>query len=188
MKPFRSFIPPLAAMLMTASGGASAHGALIDRSEIRFVAKQTGGDIKGRFRKWKANVDLRPKQVAKSKAEFEIDMASIDLSGKASESGARGSLWFDTENFPVAKFASTATKATGRDRYEIAGTLSIKGVDRDVLVPVAVETDAIGNRVAVGEFTFRRLDFGIGEGSWADTDALADEISVRIRMVLPPLA
>jgi polyisoprenoid-binding protein YceI len=188
MKPFHSFIPPLAAMLMTASGGASAQGALIDRSEIRFVAKQTGGDIKGRFRKWKANVDLRPKEIAKSKAEFEIDMASIDVAGHAKSSGAREPLWFDAEDFPVAKFASTATRATGRDRYEIAGTLSIQGIEKDVLVPVALETDAIGNRVAVGEFTFRRLDFGIGEGSWANTDALADEISVRIRMVLPPSA
>ena len=38
MKPFQSFVPPLAAMLLAASGGAVAQGVLIDKSEIRFVS------------------------------------------------------------------------------------------------------------------------------------------------------
>ena len=40
MKPFRSFVPPLAAMLLAASGGAVAQGVLIEKSEIRFVSSR----------------------------------------------------------------------------------------------------------------------------------------------------
>jgi polyisoprenoid-binding protein YceI len=73
----------------------------------------------------------------------------------------------------------------GGDRYEIDGRLSIKGVTRDVAIPIALQRDAAGNSVAAGQFTVRRLDFRIGEGLWADTSAVADEVVIRIRMVLP---
>lgn len=188
MRPFRSFIPPLAAMLMAASGGGSAQGVLIDRSEIRFVSKQMGINVEGRFRKWKASVDFRPKELAKSKAEFEIELASIDLASEDSEDELRRPLWFDTAKFPVAKFASTGMKDLGGDRYEIRGTLSMKGIARDVVVPVAVRKDPAGNSVADGQFILRRLEFKVGEGLWADTDAVANDVTVRIRMVLPPLS
>jgi len=187
MRSFRTFIPPLAAMLMAASGGTLAQGVLIDKSEIRFVSKQMGASIEGRFRKWKANMDFRPRDLPQSKAEFEIDLASIDLASEESEAELRKPLWFDTAKFPVAKFASTGIKDLGGDRYEIAGTLSIKGSAKDIVVPMTLKKDAAGNNVAEGQFALKRLEFKIGEGLWADTDAVANEVAVRVRMVLPPV-
>jgi polyisoprenoid-binding protein YceI len=172
-------------MLMAASSGGSAQGVLIDRSEIRFVSKQMGASVTGKFRKWKANVDFRPKDLDRSRAEFEIELASIDLANEQSESELRRADWFDTAKFPTARFASTAIRSVGTDRYEVAGALSIKGVSRDVVVPMAIRKDAGGNNVAEGQFTLNRLDFRIGDGPWADTDTVAAEIAVRVRMVLP---
>lgn len=188
MQPFRSFIPPLAVMLMAASGGASAQGVLIERSEIRFVGKQTRGAVEGKFRKWRASVDFRPKELAKSKADFEIELASIDLANEATEAEVRRPVWFHTAKFPVARFTSSAMRKLGGDRYEIAGRLSIKGVTRDVVIPMVLGKDAAGNSVAEGQFAFNRLDFRIGDGLWADTATVANEVGVRIRMVLPPVA
>ena len=188
MKPFRSFVPPLAAMLMAASGGAVAQGVLIDKSEIRFVSKQMGASVEGRFRRWKANVDFRPGDLAKSKANFEVELASIDLASLETETETRRSVWFDTARFPLATFTSTAIRSVGGDRYEIAGTLAMKGVAKDIVVPVALRKDAAGNAVAEGQFTLKRLEFKIGEGVWADTDAIANDVVVRVRMVLPPVA
>jgi polyisoprenoid-binding protein YceI len=181
----RSLIPPLLAMLLAAPAGTSAQGVLIERSDIRFVSKQMGVNVEGRFRKWKANVDFRPSELARSKAEFEIELASVDLASEDSEAELRRQPWFDTAKFPVARFASTSIRDLGGDRYEIAGTLSMKGMAKDITVPVALKKDASGNRVAEGQFTLRRLDFRIGEGVWSDTGAVANEVVVRLRMVLP---
>jgi polyisoprenoid-binding protein YceI len=188
MKPFRPFIPSLAVMLMAASGGASAQGALIERSEIRFSGKQMGHAVEGKFRRWKAHVDFRPEDLARSKADFEIELASVDLANEVNERGFRRPHWFDTAKYPVAKFESTVMKGLGGDRYEIAGRLSVKGVTRDVVIPVALRKDAAGNSVAEGRFAFNRLDYGIGESTSAGTDIVADKLGVRIRMVLPPVA
>jgi len=176
----------LAALLLAASGGAPAQGVLVDRSEIRFASKQMGASVEGRFRKWTANVDFRPKDLARSKVELEIELASIDLASAEAEAEVRRPLWFDTSKFPVAKFASTGMRDLGGERYEIAGTLSMKGVAKEVVVPVALGRDAAGNRVADGRFALKRLEFKVGEGLWADTDAVADEVLVRVRLVLPP--
>ena len=188
MKTLRSFVPSLAMMLMAAAGGASAQGVLIDKSEIRFVSKQMGVSVEGRFRRWRANVDFRPQDLARSRAEFDIELASIDLASDESESEVKGPLWFDAAKFPVAKFTSTKIREAGNGRYEIAGKLALKGAAHDIIVPVTLRKDAAGNSVAEGEFTLKRLQFGIGQGLWGDTDTVADDVIVRVRMVLPPVA
>ena len=103
----RSFIPSLGMMLLAATQ-AAAQGVLIDKSEIRFVSRQMGVNVEGRFRRWKANIVFLPKDLAKSKAEFEIDLGSIDLASDESETEIKSSLWFNTGKFPVARFASTS--------------------------------------------------------------------------------
>ena len=188
MKTFHSLVPPLAVMLLAASGGATAEGVLIDKSEIRFVSKAMGASVEGRFRRWKANVDFRPDDPGKSKANLEVELASVDLASEATEAETRHAAWFDTAKFPVATFASTAVRGLSADRYEIAGTLAMKGVTKDIVVPVTLRKDAGGNAVAEGQFTLKRLDFKIGEGEWADTSAVANDVVVRVRMVLPPVS
>jgi polyisoprenoid-binding protein YceI len=184
MRLFRPFVPSLA-MLLLASSGASAQSVLIDRSEIRFISRQMGVNVEGRFRRWKANVDWKPRDLATSKADFEIDLTSIDLASEESETELQRPRWFDTAKHPVAAFSSTAMKDLGGDKYEIAGRLSIKGTARDVRIPVTVTKDATGNAVAQGQFTIKRLDFSVGDGQWADPTVVADEVLVRVRMVLP---
>jgi polyisoprenoid-binding protein YceI len=98
----------------------------------------------------------------------------------------KGKMWFDTAKFPVAHFASTSIRDMGGNRYDVAGQLSLKGTKHDAVIPIVLRKDAAGNSVAEGSFTVKRLDYNIGEGLWADTDTVANEVIVRVRMVLPP--
>jgi polyisoprenoid-binding protein YceI len=182
----RSFIPSLGMMLL-AAGQAGAEGVLIDKSEIRFASKQMGINVEGSFRRWKANIVFLPGDLAHSKADFEIELASIDLASDEAESEARRPSWFDTAKFPVARFVSTSIKDVGGGKYEVAGKLTLKGVARDAVVPIALARDASGNSVAEGTFTIKRLDYRIGDADWADPDTVANEVVVRVRMVLPPV-
>lgn len=156
------------------------------KSEIAFTVKQMGVRFDGRFRKWSGDIVFQPKSLAASKAVLDVDLASIDLASDDSDVEAKGPLWFDTPKFPTAHFASTAIRDVGGHRYEVAGKLTIKGITHDCVVPVAVTTDPAGNRVAEGSFAIRRLDYRIGEGEWADTNTVANEIVVRVRIALAP--
>jgi polyisoprenoid-binding protein YceI len=174
-------------MMLLAAGQAGAEGVLIDKSEIRFVSKQMGINVEGSFRRWKANIVFLPGDLAHSKADFDIELASIDLASDEAESEARRPSWFDTARFPVARFVSTSIKDLSGGKYEVAGKLTLKGVARDAVVPIALTRDASGNSVAEGTFTIKRLDYRIGDADWADPDTVANEVIVRVRMVLPPI-
>ena len=140
----RTVSHPLKVLLFAAlplAGSAAAEGVLVDKSEIRFVAKQLGAAVEGRFRQWKADVAFLPQDLAHSRVVADIDLASIDLASEDSERELRGGAWFDTAKFPAAHFASTSVVGRGGDRYEIAGELSIKGFARPVTVPIALRTE-----------------------------------------------
>ena len=156
------------------------------KSEIAFTMKQMGVNFDGRFKAWKADIVFKTAALDQSKATIDIDLASLDLASADSEAEARDALWFNTPKFPVAHFASTSFRSLGGDRYEVAGKLALKGITRDCVVPIAIKADAAGNRVAEGAFLLKRLEYKIGEGEWADTATVADDIRVRVRIVLPP--
>ena len=183
---FRSFIPSLGMMLL-AAGQAGAQGVLIDKSEIRFITRQMGANVDGRFRRWKANIVFVPKDLGRSKADFDIELGSVDLASDELEAEIKRASWFDTAKFPVAHFASSAIRDLGGDKYEVVGQLTIKGITHDAVVPITLKKDASGNSVAEGNFTLKRLDYKIGEGQWADPETVANDVIVRVRMVLPPL-
>jgi polyisoprenoid-binding protein YceI len=174
--------------LMLAIVPARAAGVLVDKSEIAFTMKQMGVKFDGRFRKWTADVVFQPQALGNSRADVDVDLASVDLASAESEAEAKGPLWFNAGKFPVAHFASTSVTEVGGNRYEIAGKLSLKGITRECRVPIVVRADAAGNRIAEGSFSLKRLDYKIGEGEWSDTDTVANDIVVRFRMVLAPAA
>ncbi len=174
--------------LLVAAGAAAAQGVIVAKSEIAFTTTQMGVAFDGRFRKWNADIVFKPGALASSRASIDVDLASIDLASDDSEAEARGPLWLETAKFPVAHFASTSITSRGGDKYDVAGRLSLKGITRDCVVPIVVTRDSGGNRVAEGRFAIRRLDYRVGEGAWADTGTVANDVVVRIRMVLPPAA
>jgi polyisoprenoid-binding protein YceI len=173
---------------VTAVRQVSGASVVAGRSEIAFTLSQLGVHFNGRFRKWRADVDFDPAALARSHAVIDVDLASIDFASEDSEDAARGPQWFDTKRFPVAHFASTSIASRGGDRYDVIGLLSLKGITHDCVVPIVVKPDASGNRVAEGSFAIRRLDYRIGEGEWADPATVANDVIVKLRMVLAPPA
>ena len=155
-----------------------------EKSHIRFAFKQMNVPVEGRFRKFEATVSFDPKKPEATKAEFEVDLASIDLGNAEGETEARRKPWLNVDAFPKAKFVASSVKATGPGRYEATGPLTIKGASLNVTAPFSL-VDAGGMRTVEGQFPLRRLPYKIGEGPWADTETVADEVTVRFRFVIP---
>ena len=188
MKPFRSFVPPLAAMLMAASGGASAQGVLIDKSEIRFVVETDGRER----RRPLPQMEGQRRLSSEGAREIEGELRDRAREHRPRERGvgsrnpaldlvrhreiSRREIHVDRDD---AISAATVTRSPARCRS--------RALTKDIVVPVALRKDAAGNSVAEGQFTLKRLEYRIGEGLWADTDAVADDVVVRVRMVLPPI-
>jgi len=73
--------------------------------------------------------------------------------------------------------------AGGAGKFAVQGKLSIKGTSKDVTVPVAL-AQVGGVTTATGQFAIKRNEFKVGEGEWADTSQLADDVIVKFRIAL----
>lgn len=175
----------VAAVLLAAPSLAQApQKVALDKSQIRFGFKQMNVPVEGRFRKFDATVSFDPKKPESTKAEFEVELGSIDLGNADGEAEAKRKAWLNVDAFPKAKFTAASVKAVGPGRYEATGPLTIKGVTQNVTAPFTF-VEAGGLRTVEGSFGLKRLPFRIGEGPWADTDTVADEVSVRFKFVIP---
>ncbi|MBH1987793.1 MAG: YceI family protein [Burkholderiales bacterium] len=158
------------------------------QSEVTFVAKQLGVPLSGRFKSFSAQTRFDPKAPASGQIAFSVDLGSVALGAEADAELPKPE-WFNTPKFPKATFQSSAIKAVGGGKFEVAGKLVIKGQSRDLVVPVQL-TQAQGLSTATGGFTLRRLDFKIGEGDWSDTSIVANDVQVKFKLVIqgmPPL-
>jgi polyisoprenoid-binding protein YceI len=152
-------------------------------SEIGFTTRQMGVPVDGKFGKFTAQVSLDPRQPASGNVAFTIDTASARFGSAEIDAEIPKAIWLDTKRFPQASFQSSAIKAAGPGRFEVAGKLNIKGQVRDVVVPVQVVQSA-GTSTASGQFVIKRLDFKVGEAEWTDTSLLANEVTVRFKLAL----
>ncbi len=155
-------------------------------SEISFTTRQMGVPVEGRFARFSANVALDPKKPETGSVNFAIDTGSARFGAPELDAEVPGATWFNAARFPLASFQSSAIRTTGPGRFEVAGRLSIKGTSQDVVVPVqVVQTGAVS--LASGSFTIKRLDFKVGEGEWADTSMLGNDVVVRFKLSLTGL-
>ncbi len=175
----------IAAVLGLAGMSARASGIIAEKSALTFVGEQMGAPVQGRFQRFDADILFKPTDLAHSHARLAVDLASIDLASEDSESEIKGKSWFNVAAFPKAVFESTAFRALGGDRFEVAGHITIKGIVRDLTLPLQVHTVA-GELYAEGSTTLRRSDFKVGEGVWADPDSVATDVRVNYKMALKP--
>lgn len=173
-----------AAITLAGSASAMAQQKLLPaQSEIVFVSKQMGVPVEGRFKKFDAQISFDPTKPSTSKMAFTIDVGSATLGAPESDAELPKASWFNTSKFPQATFQSAAVKGLGGGKFEVSGKLNIKGSVQNLVVPVAL-TQSGTITTATGAFTLKRLAFKIGDGEWADTSMVADDVQVKFKLSL----
>jgi polyisoprenoid-binding protein YceI len=184
MKPTLFAVPALALALLSLSLPAAAQQKLNPaQSEINFVFKQMGVPVEGHFKKFDGDVQFDPAKPAASRVAFTVNIGSATLGNAETDAELPKSDWFNTAKFPQASFASSAFKALGGGKYEVAGKLTIKGQSQDVTVPVQMAQNGAVT-TATGTFPIKRLTFKIGENEWTDTSMVANDVQVKFKFSL----
>ncbi len=153
------------------------------QSEISFVTKQMGVPLDGHFKNFDAQINFDTAKPDAAKIAFTVDSGSATLGAPESDAELPKAAWFNVAKFPQATFQSSSVKALGGGKYEVTGKLTIKGNIKDIDVPVAL-TQANGVTTATGQFALKRLAYKIGEGEWADTSMVADDVQVKFKLAI----
>lgn len=162
-------------------------------SEVTFQIRHFVTKVRGRFTEFAGTIVANAARPEASSVEFTIQAVSIDTDNEYRDKDLRGANFFDVEKFPEIIFKSTRVAPAGKDRYEVTGFLTMRGVSREIVLPVthlgSVTTeDRQGREGAKGGFeaslTLNRKDFGITWNRALDTGGfmLGDDVTVEINI------
>lgn len=152
------------------------------KSSVTITFKQLNVPVDAKFRKFNAQISYDAAKPETSKAIVDIDIAGFDLGDPEYNKEVMKKEWFNAAQFPKASFVSSQIKAGAAGKLDVAGKLTIKGKTSDVSFPLTVKKDG-ANQIFEGALPIKRLSYNIGEGEWKDTSMVADEVTIKFRVV-----
>ena len=160
------------------------------KSTLEFKFTQAGAQNKGHFGRFAVSLDFSRQELATAHLEVQMDTASVDTGDKDRDDTLKSAEMFSVQKFPQAHFSATQVVKTATG-FEAQGKLTIRDVTRDTRLPftfrTATEQGASVGYMA-GKVTIKRLDFGVGQGEWKDTDQVGNDVVVSFSLRLTSAA
>lgn len=174
--------------LLTSAAQAETYSVLVpEKSRVGFTFRQMGVPVSGQFKKFGAQFQIDPQKPEVAKAALEIQIASIDAGSAEANDEVLGKSWFNAKQFPTARFVLDKLVAQGNGSYQLSGQLTIRNRTLPLTTPATFKQEA-GAGVFSGKWQLKRSDFALGEGMWADTSVVANEIEVNFQLAVKPSA
>jgi polyisoprenoid-binding protein YceI len=153
-------------------------------STLAFAGKYQGEVFTGKFPGFATRFSFDPRQLATSKLDVTIPLATATTANADYDAELRGDAFFNSGKFPQAKYSASKFRSLGGNRYAADGTLSLRGVSKPVTLEFTWTPGA--KPVLAGKATVKRLDFGVGGGDWADTGLIPDAIAISTKVIFAP--
>ena len=150
-----------------------------EASELGFKATSRLMNADGRFHTFRGEVAVDPRDLATARISLSIEAASIDTGIGLRDTHLRSTDFFDAERFPTITFESQRVEAEGR-RATVTGRLTVRGVTREIAVPVDVAVSDVA-LVASGELVLNRRDYGMVYNSIVNPVGNEVRVSFTIR-------
>jgi polyisoprenoid-binding protein YceI len=149
---------------------------------LRFVATQAGAKFPGHFGEFKVRFDFDLAEPAKGRLDVTIATNSADTADAERDEVLHGQDFFWVVRFPEAKYHAEGFTRDGKG-WIAAGELTLRGVTQPVAVRFELKPKA--QRLGMqGGVTLRRLEFGVGQGDWAETTWIGNPVDVAFDLNL----
>ena len=117
----------------------------------------SSNEVNGVFKTFTGTIAFDAKDLAKSKFDLTIDVASINTGNGLMNKHAKGDDWFNAEKFPSINFTSSKIEKSGTD-FKAIGTLEMHGIKKDFTVPFSFKKN-----IFKANFSVNRIDFKVGK-------------------------
>jgi polyisoprenoid-binding protein YceI len=187
--------PGLAASVLLAALAAPAAAAPTtwvvdeDHSQVSFQVRHLLSKVRGQFDDYTGTVVYDAENPQRSSVEFTIDATSINTFHAKRDEHLRSGDFFAAATHPRITFRSEKVIALGDGRFAVTGPLSMRGVTRQVTLPVRMlgtVQDPWGNTKAgfATSLVLNRQDYGIQWNAALDQGGtvLGDEVEIDIQL------
>ncbi len=171
----------LAPLLLGATVTAQAATWEIDPEDSTVIFKYSYSDTpyQGEFKNIQATFEIDPLSPSDCKIDVLIPIIDLEVGDEETESYMFDIELFDVDQFPTATFTADQCELTGVDSFTAKGMLTIRDQTQPMDFPFELSID--GTRFNLtSEVTVQRLDFGVGQGYFANTSAIPNEVVIEV--------
>jgi polyisoprenoid-binding protein YceI len=157
------------------------------KSQLGFTATQEGAEFTGKFHAFTSSLELQAtgNEIALLQLAAVIQLESVDTQYGERDDYLSQEDWFHVDIWPEARYLATSIQQFGDNSYIADGELTLRGVSRPVQVSLELMLEQNGERGKLkGSASLNRLDFGVGQGDWADTTWVGAEVNVKFELYI----
>jgi len=149
-----------------------------DAVSIEFKIKNFGIWVKGSFSGLDAHIHFNKDKPETSSISATIDASSVNTGIAARDNHLRKEEFFDVKNYPNISYQSALIKKKD-DKYEMSGTLTMKGVAKTIVFPFIFLEDN-GKGIFRASFDIDRTEYGVGPKGGTMGKIVKIEVSVAV--------
>jgi polyisoprenoid-binding protein YceI len=112
-----------------------------------------------------------------------IETASVDSKDSERDDTIKSDDLFAVTQFPTAHYVADKFTAKSANKFSGAGKLTLRNVTREVPIEFTFEHKS-GSAWLKGSAQLKRLDFGVGQGDWKDTENVGNDVKVSFVLLL----
>ncbi len=158
-----------------------------EHTNFYFSVDHIYAKVRGRFTDYSGTLNFDPDNLKDSKISFEIKVKSIDTGISKRDKHLLSDDFLDASKYPLIKFASTSITKTEGNTYNINGTLTIKGVSTDLVLPLTYGGKKDNPMVPGmevtgfnGRLTLDRLAYTVGDGKYYTMGVVGKDVDILV--------
>ena len=160
-----------------------------NHSDVTFQVRHFVSKVRGDFTDFDGTIQIDQAKPEASSVVFAIRAASINTNNEDRNKHLNSPDFFDTAKFPEISFKSTKIAPAGKDKYNVTGNFTMRGVMKEITLPVTftgTARDPRGGERAGFELAtiLNRKDYGINWNKALDNGGLmlSDDVAVTISL------
>ncbi len=160
-----------------------------DHSNFYFSVEHIYSATQGRFDSYSGEIRFDPADLEGSSFLFEIEVDSINTHIPKRDKHLLSADFFNEAEYPLIRFESTKITETAADTYDVAGRLTIKGKEYDLVLPLTlagVQNHPMQKDSLVAGFNGRvvidRLAHGVGGGKFYELGVVGKDVDIFVSL------
>jgi polyisoprenoid-binding protein YceI len=149
------------------------------KSKVIFQYSYKTKPYEGEFKNVKATFKIDPASPSACEFSVTIPIANLSVSNKEVVDYLLDIELFDVDQFPTATFKASKCRLQSANSFVADGALTIRNQTKPMSFPFKLEVGANGFHLT-SEVTIKRLDFGVGQGYWANTAEIPNDVKIKV--------
>ncbi len=152
-------------------------------SRVLFQYKYGTDPYEGEFKNVQATFEIDPMRPGSCDFSVTIPIGDISLDSPEALDYLLDYELFDVDTWPTASFKAEKCSLESMNSFVSEGTLTIRDQTKPLTFPFEFEITTIDGQVGfhlTSEVTIQRLDYGVGQGYWANTAEIPNDVVIKI--------